>query len=288
MHEENIQPAYKAPPGACDTHFHVFGPLDKYPVASRSRYEPPYAPLEEYVELAKKLGIERMVFVQPSAYGTDNTYMLESMAKVNVPCRGIVDIDENAPDALIELLHKQGVRGVRINTSPVAPHDPGRAKELENRVKTLEKRTKGLGWVLEFLGPSWLTREMMPLMRGLDMDYILCHIGMFLAKEGPQQPGFDDMVELAKNGRCWLKLTGPYRFAEAPEFKGSHAMVQKLASTVPDRLIWGTDHPHLSFADKVGSVGLYNLLGEWIPDEKIRKKVLTDNPAKLFGFNETM
>jgi predicted TIM-barrel fold metal-dependent hydrolase len=107
---------------------------------------------------------------------------------------------------------------------------------------------------------------------------------MFLAKEGPKQPGFDDMIELARNGRCWLKLTGPYRFAEAPDFAGSTAMVRALTATVPDRLIWGTDHPHLSFADKVGSVRLFNLLGEWIPDERIRNKVLADNPAKLFGF----
>ncbi|HYH43854.1 MAG TPA: amidohydrolase family protein [Burkholderiales bacterium] len=284
MHDEKLTPAYKAPPGACDTHFHVFGPLDKYPVAERSRYEPPYAPLEEYVELARKLGIERMVFVQPSAYGTDNTYMLESMAKVGVPCRGIVDIDEDAPDALIESLHAQGVRGVRINTSPIAPYDAARPAALEKRVRTLERRTKHLGWILEFLGPAWLTRAMMPLMRELEMDYILCHIGMFLAKDGPNQPGFGEMIELARNGRCWLKLTGPYRFAEAPDFAGSTEMVRALTATVPDRLIWGTDHPHLSFADKVGSVGLYNLLGQWIPDEAVRRKVLTDNPAKLFGF----
>lgn len=285
MHEEDIAPAYKAPPGACDTHFHVFGPLDRYPVASRSRYEPPYAPLEEYVELAGKLGIERMVFVQPSAYGTDNTYMLESMARVNVPCRGIVDIDENAPDSLVESLHAQGVRGIRINTSPVAPYDAERPKALTARVKTLERRIKSYGWILEFLGPSWLTRAMMPLMRELEVDYILCHIGMFLAREGPRQPGFAEMIELAKHGRCWLKLTGPYRFAEAPDFAGSTEMVRALTASVPDRLIWGTDHPHLSFSDKVGSVGLFNLLGEWIPDEATRRKVLAENPARLFGFD---
>lgn len=284
MHEENLAPAYQAPPGACDTHFHVFGPIGRYPVATRSRYEPPNAPLDEYVTLAKKLGIERMVFVQPSAYGTDNTYMLESMSNVSVPCRGIVDIDEDAPDSLIESLHTQGVRGVRINTSPVAPYDAARPKALENRVRTLERRTKGLGWILEFLGPAWLTRAMMPLMRELDMDYILCHIGMFLAKDGPEQPGFREMIDLAKNGRCWLKLTGPYRFAEAPAFAGSTEMARALTDAVPDRLIWGTDHPHLSFADKVGSAGLFNLLGKWIPDESIRRKVLADNPARLFGF----
>lgn len=285
MHEEHVQPAYKAPPGACDTHFHVFGPLDRYPVATRERYEPPHAPLEEYLELARRLGIERMVFVQPSAYGTDNTYMLESMARVTAPCRGIVDIDENAPDALIESLHARGVRGVRINTSPVAPYDAGRPQALAGRVKTLERRLKGLGWVLEFLGPAWLTRAMMPLLRELEMDYILCHIGMFLAKEGPEQPGFREMIELADSGRCWLKLTAAYRFATPPDYADAKPMVQTLVNAVPDRLIWGSDHPHLSFGDKVGSVQLYNLLGDWIPDEGLRRKVLVDNPSRLFGFD---
>jgi predicted TIM-barrel fold metal-dependent hydrolase len=284
MHDESLQPAYRAPSGACDTHFHVFGPPDRYPVASRSRYEPPYAPLEDYLALARKLGIERLVFVQPSAYGTDNTYMLESMARVEMPCRGIVDIDENAPDAEIERLHAQGVRGVRINTSPVAPYDAARPRELTGRVKTLERRLKGLGWCLEFLGPGWLTHAMMPLMRELEMDYILCHIGMFLAKDGPEQQGFRDMIDLARDGRCWLKLTAPYRFSTAPDFPGAKTMVQTLVNAVPDRLIWGSDHPHLSFADKVGSVQLFNLLGEWIPDEGLRRKVLVHNPERLFGF----
>jgi 2-pyrone-4,6-dicarboxylate lactonase len=284
MQHETLQPAYTAPSGTCDTHFHVFGPLDRYPVASRSRYEPPYAPLEQYLELARKLGIERMVFVQPSAYGTDNTYMLESMARVDAPCRGIVDIDENAPDDLIESLHEQGVRGVRINTSPIATYDPKRPQQLAGRVKTLERRLKDRGWCLEFLGPGWLTHAMMPLMRELEMDYILCHIGMFLAKDGVDQPGFREMIALADKGRCWLKLTAPYRFATAPDFAGAAPMVQTLVNEVPDRLIWGSDHPHLSFTDQVGSVQLYNLLGEWIPDEGLRRKVLVDNPARLFGF----
>jgi 2-pyrone-4,6-dicarboxylate lactonase len=284
MLDENLEPAYKAPPGACDTHFHVFGPLERYPVATRQRYEPPHAPLEEYLALARRLGIERMVFVQPSAYGTDNTYMLESMARVEAPCRGIVDIDENAPDALIESLHEQGVRGVRINTSPIAPYDAARPQALAGRVRTLERRLKGMGWVLEFLGPAWLTRAMMREMRELEMDYILCHIGMFPARDGPEQPGFREMMELASSGRCWLKLTAPYRFATAPDYADAKPMVQALVNEVPDRLIWGSDHPHLSFADKVGSVRLYNLLGEWIPDEGLRRKVLVDNPERLFGF----
>lgn len=287
MHEENLQPAFKAPPGACDTHFHVFGPLDKYPVASLARYDPPYAPLEEYLKLAGKLGMQRFVFVQPSAYGTDNRYMLDSMARMHAPCLGIVDIHEDLPDAGIEALHARGVRGVRINTSPVAPYDAGRADALLGRVKKLESRLKGLGWVLEFLGPGWLTHAMMPAMRKLDIDFILCHIGMFLAKDGVDQPGFRDLLKLCEGGRCWLKLTAPYRFATAPDYADAAPLVRAAAKAAPDRLIWGTDHPHLSFADKVGSVQLFNLLGEWLPEESLHRKVLVDNPQRLFSFGKT-
>jgi 2-pyrone-4,6-dicarboxylate lactonase len=286
MLDEKLEPAFKAPAGACDTHFHVFGPLDQYPVATRARYDPPYAPLEEYLLLAGKLGMERLVFVQPSAYGTDNRCMLDAMARTTLPCFGIVDIPEDLPDAEIEALHTRGVRGVRINTSPVAPYDAGRADALLGRVKKLESRLKALNWVLEFLGPGWLTHAMMPVMRRLDIDFILCHIGMFLAKDGVDQPGFRDLLKLVEGGRCWLKLTAPYRFATPPDFADAAPLVRAAARAAPERLIWGTDYPHLSFADKVGSVQLYNLLGEWLPDDAMRHKVLVENPEKLFGFGK--
>jgi 2-pyrone-4,6-dicarboxylate lactonase len=282
MLDENLEPAFKSPSGACDTHFHVFGPLDRYP-ASSARYEPPHAPLEQYLELAKKLGIERMVFVQPSAYGTDNRCMLDSMARVSAPCRGIADISEDIADAEIESLHARGVRGVRINTSPIAPYDAGRASALAARVKKLEARLKGLGWCLEFLGPGWLTQALMPSMHELSIDFILCHIGMFPAKGGVDQPGFRDLLKLCEGGRCWIKLTAPYRFSTAPGYADVAPLVRALARHAPDRLLWGSDHPHLSFADKVGGIELYNLLGEWLPEESLRRKVLVENPERLFG-----
>ena len=113
------QPAFKAPPLSCDCHFHVFGAAERYPYGADLRYAPPSAPLEEYLTLSGRLGLERMVFVQPSAYGRDNTCMLDAMRAVGGRARGIVDIDENTPDAEVARLHAARVRGVRINVSPV-------------------------------------------------------------------------------------------------------------------------------------------------------------------------
>lgn len=278
-------PAFRAPKGACDTHFHVFGPLERYPVASRARYQPPLALLSDYLEHCEAFGIERMVFVQPSAYGTDNRCMLDAMIEVDAAKRrGIVDIDEDVSDDEIQRLHDLGTRGVRINTSPVAPFNPQRVKELQPKVDKLAHRLAGSGWCLEFLGPGWLTEAMMPLMRGLPLDYVICHLGMFPAATGPDQQGYRDLLKLAERPNCWLKLTGIYRFSQTPGFTDAAPMVHAAYQVAPERLIWGSDYPHLSFADRVGSTELFNLLLDWFPDEKDRHQVLVDNPARLFKF----
>src|SRR3990172_9956542 len=140
-------PAFKAPPLSCDSHFHVFGPAERYPYGTDIRYQPPLAPLGEYLKLARHLGVERHVFVQPSAYGRDNACMLDAMRELGPEkCRGIVDIDENAPDAEIERLNRAGVRGVRINVNPIKPPEPGFSQTMLARLRRLEARRAAARW----------------------------------------------------------------------------------------------------------------------------------------------
>ncbi len=280
-------PAWRAPAGACDAHFHVFGDAARYPARDpRLRYQPPFAPLEQYLELARTLGFERFVFVQPSAYLRDNSCLLDAMRLAGSRCRGIVDIDEDAPDAELERLHALGVRGVRINVSPVHPPQAGLAARLVSRVRRFEERFANNGWQLDFLLPGWLTAEMMPVLRALKVDFTLAHMGMFLARDGVAQSGFQQLLDLLRNGagRCWVKLTGVYRMSQAPGFADAAPLARALIAAAPDRILWGSDYPHLSFADKVGSVELFNLLGAWAPDERTRRRILVDNPARLFAF----
>jgi predicted TIM-barrel fold metal-dependent hydrolase len=282
--EEEGVPAFKAPPLSCDSHFHVFGPAGRYPYGPDVRYKPPLAPLEDYLELARHLGIERYVFVQPSAYGRDNACMLDAMSAVGDRCRGIVDIDESATDAEITRLNAAGVRGVRVNVNPIKPFEPGYSKTMLSRIQALDARCAEIGWMLDFLTPGWLTLELLPVMGKLKSLHTVAHMGMFLAKDGPQQPGFRQFLDYLRSGdKCWVKFTGTYRMSVAPGFPDAVPMARALIEAVPDRIIWGSDFPHLSFADKVGSVELFNLLGEWA-DEAQRRKILVDNPQRLFGF----
>jgi predicted TIM-barrel fold metal-dependent hydrolase len=284
LHEGS--PVFKAPAFSCDSHFHVFGPAERYPYGADIRYKPPLAPLEDYLKLARHLGVERFVFVQPSAYGPDNACMLDAMREMGAKCRGIVDIDENAPDAVVERLNAAGVRGVRINVNPVKPPEPGFSRTMLARIERLDARCSETGWMLDFLTPGWLTRELLPVMKKLKSRFTVAHMGMFLARGGPEQPGFQEFLGLLRDsgGRCWVKFTGVYRMSVAPGFSDAAPMAQAIIETAPDRIIWGSDYPHLSFADKVGSVELFNLLGQWAPDAAARRKILVDNPQELFGF----
>ena len=265
----------------------MFGPVEKYPYeSSRLRYAPPLAPLADYLDLAKSLGLARYVFVQPSAYGRDNSCMLDAMREVGVAhCRGVVDIDENAPDSLLAEMNAIGVRGVRINVSPVHPHQSGLAETMIARIKRLADRCTELGWHLDFLLPGWLTAELMPVLRSLQLPFSMAHLGMNLASDGVEAPGFKALLDLVSSGdrMAYVKFTGIYRMSKVAAFTDTDPMARALIEAAPDRLIWGSDYPHLSFGDN-SSVALFNLLARWTAKDSVRQQILVDNPARLFGF----
>jgi predicted TIM-barrel fold metal-dependent hydrolase len=286
--DAGFEPVYAAPKNACDAHFHVFGPAEKYAYGADIRYKPPYEPLEAFLKLANRIGFTRYVFVQPSAYGFNNDCMLDAMRELDPSVRrGIIDLDETKTnDRELAELDALGIRGIRVNISPIRKPEAGLADSMRPRIARLAKLCKELGWHLDFLMPGWLISELMPELRELPTEFSVAHMGLYPAKDGPRQSGFQEFLRLVGDGskRCWVKLTGIYRFSTAPDFADIKPIAQALMATAPDQLIWGSDFPHLSFHDRVGTIQLYNLLGEWAPDPALRKRILADNPARLFGF----
>jgi predicted TIM-barrel fold metal-dependent hydrolase len=126
---------------------------------------------------------------------------------------------------------------------------------------------------------------MIPLMKTLPVPFSMAHMGMNLAKDGPDAPGFKALLELMNHGdrKAYVKFTGIYRMSKVPHFTDSDAMAQALIKAAPDRIIWGSDYPHLSFGEN-SSIELFNLLARWTNDEGVRKLILADNPARLFGY----
>jgi predicted TIM-barrel fold metal-dependent hydrolase len=201
--------------------------------------------------------------------------------------RGIIDLDQSkTSDKELAELNTLGVRGIRVNVSPVRKPEAGLADSMKPRIARLAKISKEIGWHLDFLAPGWLVSELMPVLRELSIEFTVAHMGLFPAKDGSAQRGFQEFLKLVADGskRCWVKLTGIYRFSTAPGFADVKPIAQALMQTAPDQLIWGSDFPHLSFHDRVGTIKLYNMLGEWAPAAALRKRILVDNPARLFGF----
>ena len=286
--DAGFEPAFAAPPNACDAHFHVFGLPEKYAYGTDIRYKPPYEPVERYLKLARRLGLVRYVFVQPSAYGFDNSCMLDAMRELDPAIRrGIIDLDENnTSDRELDELDATGVRGIRVNISPIRKPEAGLADSMRPRIARLAKICVELGWHLDFLTPGWLVSELMPTLHELPVEFSVAHMGLFPAKDYPKQSGFQAFLDLVDDGsaRCFVKLTGIYRFSTAPDFSDVKPIAQALMARAPEQLIWGSDFPHLSFHDRVGTIQLYNLISEWAPDPGLRKLILADNPARLFGF----
>ena len=291
MPADQRAPEVKGPPLSCDCHLHVFGDPVRYPYSAERRNSPPAVPLAEYLagyqDFAKRCGIERMVFTQPSTYGRDNACMLDAIRMAGGNARGIVDIDEHAADAELARLNSAGVVGIRINLGPPnRPRETGLMEKSLARIQRLDARCAEIGWQLDILSPSWLIVDMLDIYRKFKSNFTLAHFGMFLARDGAQQPGLLKMLDFLRHGegRCWIKLTAPYRMATAPGYADSTIIAQALIAAAPDRIIWGSDYPYLSHADKVNSIDLFNLVAQWMPDAATRQKILVDNPAKLFGF----
>ena len=286
---------------ACDTHLHVFGPLERYPLRPGVTSAPWSATWDAYRAVAGRLGFGRHVLVQPSLYGADNSCLLDALTAAGPGrVRGVVQLDDSGPDPSgrqLDSWHALGVRGLRIICfpmgharhaveSPMRP-EPGWADAVRPRIERQAVVARELGWHLDLLAPGWLVCELLPVLRELPVNFALAHLGMFPAGEGPSQPGFKALLDLLANGsgRCWVKLTGPYRISQRADFADVEPMAAALLAAAPGRVLWGSDYPHLSWTDEVSTAGLAALLPRLVPDPAERTRVLVDNPAELYGFD---
>jgi predicted TIM-barrel fold metal-dependent hydrolase len=273
-------PRLTAPPLTTDTHFHVLGPVWQYPYVKEREYTPPDALPSHCRRLFQTLGIQRAVLVQPSIYGEDNTCMLNAAAQIGVPSRNIAVIPSGTSEKELQSFHYAGTRGVRF----ILAHKGGLSlSELE----LISGRVKDLGWHLQFLlNPAALV-ELESRLAKLPIDFVIDHIGLIRASEGGiEQPAFQALLRLFRTGRCWVKFTGGYRISsEPPPYRDVIPLAQALVRERTDRILWGSDWPHVTVRGKMpNTTDLLDLLSEWVPDETVQRQILVKNPEKLFGF----
>ncbi len=263
---------------------HICGPESRFAYSEKRIYTPPDALLPSYLELATKLGIDRVVFVQPSIYGTDNSAMLDAMRASPLPNRGVAVIAGDIDEAELRTLHEAGVRGARLNLVDTA--EKSSTLPVED-IRALAERVAPLGWHIELLLHADDHPELDRQLADLPVDLVFGHLGYLRPGAEPSDSGFKALLRLLDGGRCWVKLTGPYRLTrEALPYTAVQPFANALTSAASERLIWGSDWPHVMVKTPMPNDGqLLDLLFEWAGNEDVARRILVDNPAKLYDFS---
>jgi predicted TIM-barrel fold metal-dependent hydrolase len=274
------------PPLACDTHAHIFGPAARFPYVKERIYTPPDSTLADYRKLLAALGVERAVLVQPSVYGTDNAAMLAALEAIGAGVRAVAVTDPGIAANEIETLHRAGVRGLRFNVVDRRENKNVVPAEL---LRDVAKRIAPFGWHIELLVNVDEAPDFAKAVADIPVPVVLGHLGYPKAgaADWPDKRPFADLLRLLDGGRCWIKLTGPYRISAAPDvpYPDVDAAAHRLAAAAPQRLVWGTDWPHAMKKKRMANDGeLADLLERWVPDARTRARILVDNPAELYGF----
>lgn len=276
------QPRFPVPPGSTDCHMHIYGPSARYPIAATNPSPiPSNGGLSAYRTVQTRLGLERTVVVQPTAYGTDNACTLDAVAELGLgSARAVVAVTpETSEDELLRL-NAAGARGARAFMLGGGPVDWERLPHLAARVAPL-------GWhvQLQFDGGEMAERE--SLVRSLPCHVVIDHVGRFHEPVPLDAPPARALMRLLEGGRTWVKLSSPYGVSRSgpPGYADVSAIARALIALAPDRLVWGSNWPHPNAPEpKPDEAPLLDLLTQWAPDEPVRQAILVTNPARLYDF----
>ncbi|ACC76002.1 amidohydrolase family protein [Paraburkholderia phymatum] len=263
--------------GACDCHIHVYG--EGYPLAASATFTPPPAPASAYREVQRALGFSRAIVVQPTGYGFDNRCTLAAIAQLGDGARGIAVVPPDVSDGELQRLHDAGIRGVRFMMLPggVLPWDV---------LTDMSARIAPMGWNinLQLDGHTLPYHEAMLL--SLPSKLVIDHLGKFLAPVTPESEGFASLCRLLDGPRCWIKLSAPYESSHhgAPDFDDVSWLVRTLSRRFPERGVWASNWPHPNVKPVPDDDRMLDWAMRLVKSDEIRRKILIDNPAELYGF----
>ena len=277
-------PSFAIPVGATDCHAHVFGPASRYPYQDNRSYTPPDAPLSQLRAMHKALGIQRMVVVAASVHGTNNNPVLDAVAADPENLRGIATVGADIGDQELARLKDGGIRGIRVNLVDKGGNPFGSLDALGG----IAERIRDLGFHIELLVHVESFPELRALAKRICVPLSVGHIGYTkVAAGGLDHPGYQEFLALLRDGYFWVKLTGPSRISalDRAPYSDVAAMAKAVIAAAPDRVVWGSDWPHVMQVKPMPNDGdLLDVLAQWAPDAAERRRILVDNPARLYGF----
>ena len=278
------KPNITLPKGSIDTHVHVFD--TQYTLSPDRGYTPPNSPLSELKKLHDILGVDRVVFTQPSIYGVDNSAILDGMNALNAEtpnrARGVCAMTMDFTDEQLADLDAQGIRGVRLNID----NKGGMPLELD-AIPELEARIKPFNWHIEWLFPGKDIVSLMPVFEKMTTRMSIGHFAYQPATAGVEAEGFQALLRLMRDGNTWIKISGANRVSatDLPPYDDCQPMARALIEANADHVMWGTDWPHPNkYEVNPNDADPVEAFGQWVPDEAMRQRIMVDNPAKFYGF----
>jgi len=268
----------KTPPGTIDTHMHFY---DGASSAAPGAPNPGVFTVPMYRELQKRLGLQRVVVVQPNAYKDDNRVTLAAMKEIGKDAKGVAVVRPGTPPAELERLTKAGICAVRIMTL----HGATLGFDVMDSVMAM---VHPFGWHANIQLDGRELPKVEAQIKRLPGKFVIDHTGKFLEPVSPDSREFRSLLNLVDTGRCWVKLSAPYETSKtgAPKYEDVGRLAKALVKHAPERMMWASNWPHPSVPKekRPSDDDLLDLLLDWAPDEKVRKKILVDNPAELYGY----
>jgi predicted TIM-barrel fold metal-dependent hydrolase len=286
---------FEVPRGSCDCHVHVLDP-ERFPYLPNRPFTPAPATAEDLRSLMRGLRQDRVVLVQPVHYGTDNSCLLDAARRLAPNARALAIIDQSTPRGVLEELNAGGFRGVRLNFETFGVANPDAIKA---RIDTVTEKMHGLNWHLHFFSRPSVIAQLKDNLSQQPLPVVIDHFGGTQAAQGLDQPGFDAMIDMIKTGHAYVKISAPYIISRAgPEYPDAEALAHAFIKANPDRILWGSDWPHFdpaALSKPITEIAVprpiddglvLNQLAKWVTDPTVRKKILVDNPARLYGFQQ--
>lgn len=276
-------PRFKLPPGACDTHLHIYGPLDRYPLVAERGYDPdPRSTLDDYLNTHRALGLERAVIVTGSGNGTNNRVTLDALKRMNGSFKGVALLNPNVTDAELVELKEGGFTGFRIKSE-------GRGGFTYEDTKRIVVRTRDFGWHIEFMPQS--TADVIggvPFLNSLKRPYLFDHVAEAEPHMTTADHEFAELLRILKNEEhAWISLYSFYQQSESgpPDYTDMVDVVQAIVDNRADNIVWGSNWPHGGVRVPMPDDGdLVDFLYTAVPNEKSRNAILANNPARLYGW----
>lgn len=283
MPMEQATPRRAPPPGAWDCHSHIFGPYERFALATERSYTPPQAPLEAYLAMLDRVGLAHGVLVHPSAYELDHSALLDALERTGTRLRGTAVASAAITDTELATMHRRGVRALRFvdATGPGGQRFAG-AVGLDE-FPALAPRLKDLGWHAQLWVGCDTVVAAAPRLLTAGIPLVLDHMARFDVARGVQDAAFQSLLGLVAEGGIWVKMTPARNSKRFPGYEDVRPFHDALARANPERLIWGSDWPYLRMGDATPDAGhLLDLLDDWCGDDALRRKILADNPARLY------